>query len=44
MKAVEVAGLSNMILVLDVMVKTLLILITGNLFASPSLALAGQGI
>ena len=39
MKAVEVAGLSNMILVLSVIVKTLLILITGNLFASPSLAL-----
>ncbi|MFZ0826069.1 MAG: YIP1 family protein [Verrucomicrobiia bacterium] len=40
MKAVEVAGLSNMILVLSVVVKALLILITGNLFASPSLALA----
>jgi hypothetical protein len=39
MKAVEVAGLSNMILALGVIVKTLLILITGNLFASPSLAL-----
>ena len=39
MKAVEVAGLSNMILALSVIVKTLLILITGNLFASPSLAL-----
>jgi hypothetical protein len=39
MKAVEVAGLANMILVLSVIVKTLLILITGNLFASPSLAL-----
>jgi hypothetical protein len=39
MKAVEVAGLANMIMVLSVMVKTLLILITGNLFASPSLAL-----
>jgi hypothetical protein len=38
MKAVEVAGLSNMILALSVIVKTLLILITGNLFASPSLA------
>jgi hypothetical protein len=39
MKAVEVAGLSNMILALNVLVKTLLILITGNLFASTSLAL-----
>jgi hypothetical protein len=39
MKAVEVAGLSNMILALHIMVKTLLILITGNLFASTSLAL-----
>lgn len=39
MKAVEVAGLSNMILALGVIVKTLLILITGNLFASTSLAL-----
>jgi hypothetical protein len=39
MKAVEVAGLANMILALSVIVKTLLILITGNLFASPSLAL-----
>jgi hypothetical protein len=36
---VEVAGLSNMILALNVIVKTLLILITGNLFASTSLAL-----
>ena len=35
----EVAGLSNMILALNVLVKTLLILITGNLFASTSLAL-----
>ena len=40
LKAVEVAGLSNMVLALNVIVKTLLILITGNLFASPSLALA----
>ncbi|MGA2241686.1 MAG: YIP1 family protein [Verrucomicrobiota bacterium] len=40
MKAVEVAGLANMILVLDVVVRTLLILVTGNVFASPSLALA----
>jgi len=40
LKAVEVAGLANMILVLDAVVRTLLILVTGNLFASPSLALA----
>ena len=40
LKAVEVAGLANMILVLDTVVRTLLILVTGNLFASPSLALA----
>jgi hypothetical protein len=40
MKAVEVAGLANMIMVLDVVVRTLLILVTGNLFASPGLALA----
>src|ERR1035441_5772361 len=40
LKAVEVAGLSNMILALNVIVKTLLILITGNLFASTSVALA----
>ena len=39
MKAVEVAGLANMIGVLDAIVKTLLILSLGNLFASPSLAL-----
>jgi hypothetical protein len=40
LKAVEMAGLSNMILVLDAVVRSLLILLTGNLFASPSLALA----
>ena len=40
MKAVEAAGLANMILILEVIVRTLLILVTGNLFASPSLALA----
>ena len=39
MKGVEVAGLANMILVLDAVVRTLLILVTGNVFASPSLAL-----
>ena len=39
MKAVEVVGLANMILVLDVVVKTLLIVGLGNLYASPSLVL-----
>jgi len=39
LKAVEVAGLANMILVLDAVVRTLLILVTGNLFTSPSLVL-----
>jgi len=39
MKGVETVGLSNMILALGVIVKTLLILITGNLFASLSLTL-----
>lgn len=39
MKAVEIAGLANMILVLDVAVRTLLVLITGNLFATLSLTL-----
>lgn len=34
-KAVEVAGLSSMILVLEAVVKTLLVLATGNLFAGP---------
>jgi len=38
-KAVEVAGLANMIGVLEAVVKTLLVLVTGNIFASPSLAL-----
>jgi hypothetical protein len=37
MKAVEVVGLGNMILVLDAVVKTLLIVGLGNLYASPSL-------
>jgi hypothetical protein len=35
MKAVEVVGLANMISVLDVIVKTLLIVGFGNLYASP---------
>lgn len=39
MKAVEIVGLANMILVLEVIVKTLLIVGLGNLYASPSLAL-----
>jgi hypothetical protein len=39
MKGVEVVGLAGMIGVLDAVVRTLLILIMGNLFASPSLAL-----
>jgi hypothetical protein len=39
MKAVEVAGLGNMIGVLDAIVRTLLILVMGNLFVSPSLML-----
>jgi len=39
MKGVEVGGLANMIGVLEAVVKTLLIMATGNIFASPSLAL-----
>ena len=39
MKAVEVVGLGNMIAVLDALVKSLLILGMGNLYASPSLML-----
>lgn len=39
MKGVEVAGLAGMISVLEAIVRALLILIMGNLFASPSLAL-----
>ncbi len=39
MKAVEVAGLANMVSVLDVIVKTLLIVGLGNLYAAPSLVL-----
>jgi len=39
MKAVEIAGLANMILVLDVVVRSLLVLITGNMFATLSLTL-----
>ena len=39
MKAVEVVGLANMVSVLDVIVKTLLIVGLGNLYAAPSLIL-----
>jgi hypothetical protein len=39
MKAVEVVGLSNVISVLEAVVKSLMIVAMGNLFASPSLAL-----
>ena len=39
MKAVEVTGLSNMIAVLGSIVTTLLILLMGSVFASPSLVL-----
>ena len=39
MKAVEIVGLANMVSVLDVIVKTLLIVGLGNLYAAPSLAL-----
>jgi hypothetical protein len=39
MKAVEVAGVANMLLVLEAIIKPLLILGMGNLFAAPSLML-----
>jgi len=39
MKGVEAAGLNNMVVALDAVVRTLLILVTGNVFASPSLML-----
>jgi len=39
LKGVEVAGLANMVGVLGAILKILLILVTGNLFATPSLAL-----
>ena len=39
MKAVEIVGLTNMINVLDVIVRTLLIIGLGNLYAAPSLML-----
>jgi VIT1/CCC1 family predicted Fe2+/Mn2+ transporter len=40
MKAVEVAGLANMIGVLEAIVRPLLVVGLGNLYASPSLVLA----
>jgi hypothetical protein len=39
MKAVEVVGLGNMIVVLEAVIKTLLIVGLGNLYAAPSLVL-----
>ena len=39
MKAAEASGLSNMIAALDAIVRTLLIVVTSNIFASPSLML-----
>ena len=39
MKVLEVAGLATMIAVLAAVVKTLLIVVTGNLYAAPSLVL-----
>jgi hypothetical protein len=39
MKAVEVIGLATSLMVLDAVIRTLLIVVTGSLFASPSLAL-----
>ena len=44
MKAVEVVGLANMISVLEVIVKTLLIVGLGNLYASPEPGAAGEGV
>ncbi|HLH54368.1 MAG TPA: YIP1 family protein [Verrucomicrobiae bacterium] len=39
MKAVEIAGLSSMVSTLDSILRALMILITGSLFASPSLVM-----
>jgi hypothetical protein len=39
MKAVEVVGLANMIVVLDAVLRTLLVVATGNLYASASAAM-----
>src|SRR5262249_5941039 len=38
-KALEVAGLANMIAALEAVVRALLVFVTSNIFASPSLAL-----
>ena len=43
MKAVEVAGLANVIGMLDSVIRTLLILVMGSVFASPSLMLLVKG-
>jgi len=42
LKGVEVAGLANMVGVLGAVLKILLVLVTGNLFATPSLALLAK--
>ncbi len=39
LKAVEIAGMATMVLILDVIVRTALVLATGNMMAAPSLAL-----
>jgi hypothetical protein len=39
MKGVEAAGLAGMIMVLDTIVRSLLVIVMGNVFVSPSLAL-----
>lgn len=44
LKAVEIAGLANMILVLDVVVRTLLVMITGNLFAALNLTFVARNL
>ena len=43
MKAVEAVGLTNAIGVLEVIVRTLLVVAMGNLYAAPNLALAVKG-
>ena len=42
LKAVEVAGLASVILVLGMVIGTLLAVILGRLYAGPSLALVGE--
>lgn len=44
MKAVEIAGLANVVGVLEVVVRSLLIVVKGNLYASPSLALLAKDV